>query len=129
MAPPGRDAEAAPDLSKGAASTEPQQPPGREATSTVAPGADSGRDLDADLSVIRTVADELGVWLAIWSARAEPDAHARRCASDGILAIDAALAALYRVRARWVTETHQADDAAMDRAGALLDRLRDDSRP
>ena len=46
---------------------------------------------DAALSAIRSAVDDLGAWLAIWSARHEPDAHARRCASDAVGAIDAAL--------------------------------------
>ena len=37
---------------------------------------------DAALSAIRSSVDDLGAWLAIWSARREPDAHARRCASE-----------------------------------------------
>jgi hypothetical protein len=94
--------------------------------STVAHGADSGRDLDADLSVIHDSVDSLGPWLAIWEHRAEPDAHARRCASDAIAAIDAALAALHRIRARLITETRQADDQAADRADRLLARLREE---
>ncbi len=31
---------------------------------------------DAALSAIRSHVDDLGAWLAIWLARAEPDAHA-----------------------------------------------------
>lgn len=96
---------------------------------TLTRAADSGRDLDADLSVIRSSVDDLGVWTGIWQARREPDAFARRCASDAIGAIDAALAALHAIRARLITETRQADDATAARADALLDRLRDDSRP
>lgn len=87
-------------------------------------GTGKGTDLDAALSAIRTVADELGVWLAIWEARREPDAHARRCASDAITAIDSALADLQAIRARLVTETRQADDQAAARADALLARQR-----
>ena len=80
---------------------------------------------DADLSVIRSSAVDLGAWLAIWSARAEPDAHARRCASDAIDAADAALAALHRIRGRLVGQVRQADDATAARADALLARTRD----
>ena len=50
---------------------------------------------DADLSALHTHVDNLGPWLAIWSARTEPDAHARRCANDAMDAIDAALAGLH----------------------------------
>jgi hypothetical protein len=97
-------------------------PPQQQASdsATVAHGADSGRDLDAALSVIHSSVDSLGPWLAIWSARTEPDAHARRCASDAIDAIDAALGALHRIRARLVGEVRQADDRAAERADALL---------
>ena len=69
------------------------------------------------------------MWTGIWEARREPDAFARRCASDAIGAIDAALAALHRTRARLITETRQADDATAARADALLARTRDDPRP
>jgi hypothetical protein len=80
---------------------------------------------DADLSAVHNAVDDLGVWVAIWSARREPDAHARRCASDAIGGIDAALAALHRVRARLVAEVRQADDATEARTDELLARTRD----
>jgi hypothetical protein len=94
------------------------------AKSSVQPGADSGPDLDADLSVILDSAEAIPLWVAIWLARSEPDAHARRCASDAIDAADAALAALHRVRARLVAEVRASDDAAADRVDALLARPR-----
>jgi hypothetical protein len=75
---------------------------------------------DADLSALRTAVDNLGPWLAIWEARTEPDARARRCASDAIDAIDAGLAALHSIRAGLITEVRQADDQAAARADALL---------
>jgi hypothetical protein len=62
-------------------------------------------------------------WLAVWEGRAEPDAHARRCASDAVDAVDAALGELYRVRAQLVAEIRQTDDATAARADELL-RLR-----
>jgi len=37
---------------------------------------------DAPLSAIRSNVKDVATWLAIWEARNEPDAHARRCASD-----------------------------------------------
>lgn len=80
--------------------------------------AAGGDDLDA----IRSTAAGLGSWLAIWSARREPDAFARRAASDAVGGIDVALAALYRVRARLITETRRADDEAAARADARLAR-------
>jgi hypothetical protein len=82
---------------------------------------------DADLAAVHTAADNLGPWLAIWQARREPDAHARRCASDAIGAADTALAALHRLRARLITETRQADDATAERADALLAPAREGS--
>ena len=44
---------------------------------------------------------DLAAWLAIWQARQEPDAVARRHASDAVDAIDAMLADLHQVRAGW----------------------------
>jgi hypothetical protein len=87
-------------------------------------GGDSGLDLDAALSVIHRSVDGLGPWLAIWEARAEPDAFARRCASDAIAAIDAMLAELHQLRAQLVSEVRESDDLAADRADQLLARLR-----
>jgi hypothetical protein len=55
---------------------------------------------DAPLSVILEHAENLGTWLAIWEGRKEPDAFARRCASDAVDAIDAMLRDLYLVRGR-----------------------------
>ena len=83
---------------------------------------------DAALSALHTHVDNLGPWLAVWAARSEPDAHARRCASDAIGAIDAALVELHGVRARLITETRQADDATAIRADRLLARTRDGPR-
>jgi hypothetical protein len=69
--------------------------------------------------------DNLGPWLAIWQARTEPDAHARRCAADAVNSIDTALAELHGIRAELVTQLRQADDQAAARADALLARTRD----
>ena len=77
---------------------------------------------DANLSVVRSSADDAGAWLAIWSATTEPDAHARRCASDAVGAADAALLAWHELRARLIGEIRQADDATAARADALLAR-------
>ncbi len=77
---------------------------------------------DADLSAATSAVEGLGVLLAIWQARAEPDARARRCASDAITAIDTALAALHQIRARLISETRRADDQAAARADALIAR-------
>lgn len=61
-------------------------------------------DYDAPLSAIREHTENLATWLAIWEHRQEPDAHARRCASDAVDAIDAALGELYCIRAHLVAE-------------------------
>ena len=83
---------------------------------------------DASLSALRRHVDDLGAWLAIWEGRHEPDAHARRCASDAVDAIDAALRELHEVRSRLVGEIRDSDDDAAARADALLGRLRGDQR-
>jgi hypothetical protein len=100
------------------------------AAASVSPGAASGPDpWDGDLTVIRDSAESIPVWAGIWQARAEPDAHARRCASDAIDAADAALAALHRIRARLVSEVRTADGQAAARADQLLARLRERRTP
>ena len=71
---------------------------------------------DDALSAIREHAEDLGVWLGIWEHRTEPDAHARRCASDAVIAIDAALSALHAIRARLTGEIRASDDARAARA-------------
>ena len=75
---------------------------------------------DADLSALHNHVDNLGPWIGIWEARREPDAHARRCASDAIDAADAAIAALHRIRGELVGQVRAADDAAAARADELL---------
>jgi hypothetical protein len=80
---------------------------------------------DAVLSAVHSHVDDLGGWLAVWAARSEPDAHARRCASDAMDAIDTALAGLHWIRAELVTQIRQADDQAAIRADELLARMRD----
>lgn len=77
-------------------------------------------DGDKACSAIRVHVEDLCTWLAIWDARHEPDAHARRCASDAVDAIDAALAELHGIRATLIGETRASDDAAAERADALL---------
>jgi hypothetical protein len=77
---------------------------------------------DVDLSVVRERVDDLGVGLAVWSYRREPDAHARRAAAEAVGAIDAALAALHRIRAQLVAEVRRADDEAAARVDQLLAR-------
>ena len=62
---------------------------------------------DAPLSDLREQAENIGVWLAIWEGWAEPDAHARRCASDAVDAIDAMLRDLYQIRERLTGEIRE----------------------
>ena len=83
---------------------------------------------DHALSAIRSSVDDLGPWLAIWQARREPDAHARRCASGAVDAIDAALAELHGIRARLIGDIRRADDQAAARVDELLARTRDGPR-
>jgi hypothetical protein len=77
---------------------------------------------DDTVSALRSHADQLGVSLAIWSARddGKPDAHARRCANDALDAIDAALRALHQVRQRLTDEIRASDDASAARVDRLL---------
>jgi hypothetical protein len=91
-------------------------------------GADRGADLDADLSVILDRAEAIPLWVAIWQARREPDAHARRCASDAIDSLDQLLASAHRVRGWLVGQVRQADDEAAARVDALLHGPADQGR-
>ena len=75
---------------------------------------------DEPLLALREHIENLATWIAIWEARQEPDAFARRCASDAVDAIDAALRELYLIRGRLTSEIRQADDASAARADELL---------
>ena len=77
---------------------------------------------DGPLSALRGHADDLGAWLAIWGARDDgrPGAHARRCASDAVDTIDAALRELHAIRSRLTGEIRTADDASAVRVDAML---------
>jgi hypothetical protein len=79
----------------------------------------------AGCSAIRVHVEDLVGWLAIWEARTEPHGHVRRCASDAVDAIDAALAELHSIRARLIGEIRVSDDASAERTDALLRQLRD----
>jgi hypothetical protein len=81
---------------------------------------------DEPLSALREHAENLAAWTAVWEARAEPDAHARRSASDGVDAIDAMLRDLYLIRGQLTAEVRQADDATAARADALPAKVRED---
>jgi hypothetical protein len=56
--------------------------------------------------------------VGIWANRTEPDAHARRCASDAVDAINAAIRELHEVRRRLIGEIRVGDDAAAARRRA-----------
>jgi hypothetical protein len=73
---------------------------------------------DRPLSALRQHVESL----AVWEARTEPDAHARRCASNAVDAIDAALRKLHSVRQELITEIMASDDASAARTDALLER-------
>jgi hypothetical protein len=75
---------------------------------------------DAALSAIRGYVEGLATWLAIWEARREPDAHASRCASDAVDAIDSMLRDPHAVRSRLTGEIRASDDATAERVDALL---------
>lgn len=66
----------------------------------------------------------LAVALAEWAARSDdrPDAAARRAANRAMDALDAALALLYELRSRLVTEIRASDDACAVRADELIAR-------
>jgi len=81
---------------------------------------------DEPLSALRENTENLATWIAIWEARQEQDAFARRCASDAVDAIDGALRDLYLIRGQLAAEVRQADDATAARADALLARMRED---
>jgi hypothetical protein len=85
----------------------------------------SASPYDAPLSAIRSHVENTAVWLAIWEARREPDAHARRCASDAVDAIDAMLRELHAIRQLLISEVQQADPATATRVDALLARTDD----
>jgi len=77
------------------------------------------------LDGLRAHVETIATALAVWDRRREPDAAARRCASDAIDAIDAAVRELHAIRQRLIDETRQADDVAAARADALLRETRD----
>lgn len=80
---------------------------------------------DAPLSALCSHVEDVATWLAVWEARSEPDAHARRCAGNAVDAIDAALRDLHSVRQQLIGEIRDSDDATAARADALLARARE----
>lgn len=79
---------------------------------------------DGPLSALCTAVENVGPWLAIWQARREPDAFARRCAADAIGALDAVLLQAHAIRAELVGQVRAADDQTAARADELLARMR-----
>jgi hypothetical protein len=77
---------------------------------------------DTPLSGLRKHVEDLAVSVALWEARREPDAHARRCASNAVDAVDAMLASLHQIRAQLASEIRASDDASAARADELLRR-------
>jgi hypothetical protein len=65
------------------------------------------------LTALRSKVDDLATLLDIREARHEPDASARRAASDAVDVIDAAIRDLHNVRQRLFSEIREADDAPL----------------
>jgi hypothetical protein len=85
---------------------------------------------DSALSALRGHLGELETALALWATRddtkAQPDI--RQAANDAVDAIDAALCEFYGIRSQLVSEVRASDDATMERASALLRRIREEGR-
>jgi hypothetical protein len=84
-----------------------------------------GDGYDSALSALRNNVEDLAIRIAIWEGRREPDAHARRCASDAVDAIDGAIKELHQIRQQLISEVQQADRATAARVDALLARTDD----
>src|SRR5690348_9499780 len=81
----------------------------------------TGDGYDSALSAIRNHIEDLAIWITIWETRREPDAHARRCASDAVDAVDGAIKELHAIRQLLISEVQQqADRATAARVDALL---------
>ena len=85
----------------------------------------AGDGYDSALSALRNNVEDLAIRVAIWEGRREPDAHARRCASDAVDAIDGAIKELHQIRQQLISEVQQADRATAARVDALLARTDD----
>jgi hypothetical protein len=83
---------------------------------------------EAAIAAVRANIDDLSLYLAVWSARADAslETHARRCASDAVNAIDTIITELHGIRGRLIPEIRTSDDAAMSQADAMLRLLRED---
>ena len=82
----------------------------------------------AAVAAVRANLDDLSLYLAVWSARADAclEAHARRCASDAVNTIDTIITELHGIRGQLIPEIRASDDAAMTHADALLRLLREE---
>jgi hypothetical protein len=87
-----------------------------------------GDAYDQALSAVRANVDDLALYLAVWSSRADVclEPHARRCASDAVNAIDTIITELHGIRGRLIPEIRTSDDAAMSQADAMLRLLREE---
>jgi hypothetical protein len=76
----------------------------------------------AAVEAIRGQVDDLGAALAVWEARSEagPEPDVRRAANLAMDSLDAALAGLYTVRQRLVSQIRASDDARAVRVDELL---------
>jgi hypothetical protein len=83
---------------------------------------------EAAVGAARASLDDLALYLAVWSARADDrlEAHARRCASDAVNTIDVIISELHGIRGRLIPEIRKSDDAAMAHADAVLRLLREE---
>ena len=77
----------------------------------------------AESAAIRDAAEEIGVYLAVWSMRddSKPDAQARQMANCAMDAIDTALRELHELRARLVSDIRRSDDAATSNADPVAE--------
>lgn len=87
-----------------------------------APGFPRGAAYADESASIRSAAEDIGAYLAMWAIRddSKPCPDARRAANSAMDAIDRALAELHALRSRLVSDIRQSDDAAMARTAAML---------
>jgi hypothetical protein len=85
-------------------------------------------DYEAAVAAVRANLDDLSLYLAVWSARADAclEPHARRCASDAVNTIDTIITELYGIRGRLIPEMRASDGVAMEHADGLLRLLREE---
>lgn len=74
------------------------------------------------ISDLREYTDDIGTYTAIWEMRtepAEPDAQARRCATQAVKAIDLSIERLHALRSQLIGSIRQADDMMMARTAEV----------